>query len=218
MSKLFIFDFETGGENGIPQWKIPSDDPSQPHILSAAALVVDADTQKILQSVDLIVKPDGWEVTNELTEIHGISHEYAMDVGIPEYNVAEIMMVLSEGCTQVAYNCTFDRRIMRIALKRFFAEADVEAWHGSDYSCAMIESKKVMGGKQPKLVEAYKHFTGKELQDAHSAMADTLAAMEVWFAIQDIQGKKDDSAKHQAAAPAHAPEAPAVPGSAGEGF
>jgi len=183
MSKLFVFDFETGGENGLPQWKIPSNDPSQPHILSAAALVVDADTQKVLQSVDLIVKPDGWEVTQELTEIHGISNEYAMDVGIPEYSVAEIIMTLAEGCKQIAYNATFDRRVMRIALKRFFSEADVEAWHNSEYACAMFAAKQAMGVKSVKLVDAYKHFTGKELVGAHSAMADTLAAKEVWFAI-----------------------------------
>ena len=181
MNKLFFFDFET---NGLPEWKIPSDDPKQPHIVGAAALVVDADTQKVIHSMDLIVKPDEWEISREMTEIHGISEEYAMDVGIPEYSVTEIMMVLAEGCTQIAYNCTFDRRIMRIALKRFLSEADVDAWHGGEYECAMIAHKKHMGTKQVKLTEAYRHWTGEELVGAHSAMADTVACMKVWFSIQ----------------------------------
>ncbi|KSJ98283.1 hypothetical protein APA24_21400 [Pseudomonas aeruginosa] len=34
-----IFDFET---TGIPEWKLPSEDPCQPHIVEVAALLCDA--------------------------------------------------------------------------------------------------------------------------------------------------------------------------------
>ncbi len=47
----------------------------------------------------------------------------------------------------------------------------------------MRMAQKDIGGKQIKLIEAYKHYTGKDLVDAHSAMADTLASMDVYFAI-----------------------------------
>ena len=38
--------------------------------------------------------------------------------------------------------------------------------------------------KSANLGEAYKHFTGRELKNAHSAMADVQGCMEVYFAIK----------------------------------
>jgi hypothetical protein len=80
--KLILgFDAET---NGIPIWKEPSDSENQPHIVQLAAILVDEDTREEVDSMDVIVKPDGWEISQEMTDIHGISMEQAMDVGIPE--------------------------------------------------------------------------------------------------------------------------------------
>ena len=47
-----------------------------------------------------------------------------------------------------------------------------------------LAARKAMGGKQPTLAEAYKHLIGAELQDAHTAMADTKACMDIFFAIR----------------------------------
>ncbi|HFO1417848.1 TPA: hypothetical protein ACHIWN_005760 [Pseudomonas aeruginosa] len=79
-----IFDFET---TGIPEWKLPSEDPCQPHIVEVAALLCDA------------------------------------------------------------------------ALPR---------------------------NKLPTLAEAYKHFTGEDLVEAHRAMPDAEACARIYFALQGV--------------------------------
>lgn len=181
MSELIFFDTET---TGIPDWKIQSDDEKQPHIVQLAAVQVDEESKEIIQSINLIIRPDGWEIPKETIDIHGITNEQALKVGIPEKDVLEIFLNLWHGNKRIAFNTTFDNRIIRIATKRYSDEQMIEMWKSGDYECAMIKSRKVMGGKNPKLTAAYKHFTGKDLEDAHSAIADTLACMEIYFAIE----------------------------------
>jgi len=184
MSEIFIFDFET---SGLPVFKEPSGGDNQPHVVQVAAITCDSETRKIKQSLDVIIKPDGWEIPQEVIDIHGITNEYAKDVGVPEKLAFEMFFAMWNENLQVAYNTTFDRRIARIGTKRFFSEELQEIWHKSEYECAMVAAKKDMGVKSVKLVDAYKHYTGNELVGAHSAMADTKAAMAVYFAIKDKQ-------------------------------
>lgn len=182
MTEILVFDTET---TGLPDWKSPSEAEHQPHLVQLAAHLVDVDTRAIKQTIDLIIRPDGWVITPELTEIHGITHEYACAVGVPEKLAVELFLLMWNGRKRIAFNTTFDNRLIRIATKRYFDEAISETWHEGEYECAMIASRKIMGGKQPNLAEAYKHFTGKEIQNAHTAIGDVNACMEVYFAVKD---------------------------------
>lgn len=185
-----FFDSET---TGIPDFKAPSESEHQPHIVQLAALLVDLDTEQTIQSMDVIIKPDGWTITQELTDIHGISHEHALNVGVPEKLAVDMFLQLWNRRPRMAFNSTFDNRIIRIALKRYFGTDMVDKWHngsqGVEWQCQMIAARKIMGGKQPTLAEAYKHFAGKELENAHSAMADAKACMVIYFAIKNAQEK-----------------------------
>lgn len=183
-----IWDTET---TGIPDWKIPSEDATQPHMVQLAAVLVDVDTAKVVQSMDVIIRPDGWDITPELTEIHGLAHEYAMDVGVSEKMALEMFLELWNGRQRIAFNTTFDNRIIRIATKRYCAEDVIDRWHagkqGEEWVCMMMAARKAMGGKQPTLAEAYQHIIGADLQDAHTAMGDTRACMDIFFALRNAQ-------------------------------
>ncbi len=182
MSNLLIFDTET---TGMIDWKSPSGGEGQPHIVQLAAIVIDEDTKKISQSVDVIIRPDGWDIPDETVEIHGITTEHALDVGVGEEMAVNLLLSLALGIKRIAYNVTFDNRIIRIATKRYYGYIAQDAWKHGEYECAMQLSRKVMGGKVPKLTAAYKHFTGNDLENAHSAMADTLACKDVYFTAKE---------------------------------
>jgi len=182
VSDLIFFDTET---SGIPNWKEPSGGEGQPHIVQLAAVVVDINSREITDSMDVIVEPKGWKIDQDTIDIHGITMDHALEVGVPEEEVLQTFLTMWRGKKRVSFNTTFDNRIIRIATKRYTEENIIDEWKAGDYECAMIKSRKIMGGKNPKLSAAYKHFTGKDLENAHTAMADALACMSIYFAIED---------------------------------
>jgi DNA polymerase III subunit epsilon len=185
MTLEIVFDTET---TGIPDWKVPSDAEHQPHIVQLAAQQFEPETGKIIQTIDVIIKPNGWVIPAEVSAIHGITTEYANDVGISEKLALEMFLELWGGRLRIAHNTTFDNRIIKIATKRYCSEEIINLWHEGDYFCTMINARKAMPiSKNPTLGEAYTHFTGKNIEDAHSALADTQACREVYLAINKLR-------------------------------
>lgn len=194
MTLAFFYDFET---TGLPVWSEPSESPQQPHIVQAAAKLIDIDTRKTVASIDLIAKPDGWTIPDEVAAIHGITTDIATARGVPETLIVESIIHLWKlSDFRAGHNQTFDARIQRIGMKRFEYDEDIcDAWKEAPYKCTGLLAKPIMqmppkgkyGYKMPKLTEAYLHFTGMDLEDAHSAMADVDACIAVYFAIQDLQ-------------------------------
>ena len=189
MTLAIVSDTET---TGIPDFKAPSESEHQPHIVQLAALLVNLESRKIVQQMDVIIKPDGWTIPQECTDIHGITNEMAGDMGVPEKMAVEMFLELWRSRLRIAHNTTFDNRIIRIATKRFFSEDVIDAWHTGPYECTGLLTKPIMemppkgryGYKMPKLEEAYRHFVGEQLQNAHSALADAKACMEIYFAVK----------------------------------
>jgi DNA polymerase-3 subunit epsilon len=198
MGLILAYDTET---TGLPDFKAPSEAEHQPHIVQLGAVLVDEQTRKIEQSIDLIILPFGWEISEEVSKIHGITQEKAVRCGINESQVLSLFMQMWSACEhRVAHNEPFDMRIIRIALMRY-SPADADFWKTGKAECTQRLATPIMklpptqkmlaaGFKQNKsanLTEAYEHFTGKPMQNAHSAMADTLACLEVYWAIQDLK-------------------------------
>lgn len=184
---LLPFDTET---TGIPNWKIPSESEEQPHLTNLAAILCDEEGN-VIDSMDVLIKPDGWVIPDDAAELNGITTEMALEKGIPEEEALLGFLEMYKRCDlRIAHNTTFDNRIIRIALKRYMPDLiPDEEWKDREkYFCTLMKSKKIMGGKSGHtLSEAYLHFTGKELQNAHAAMADTQACMEIYFAIKELE-------------------------------
>ncbi|MAY41712.1 MULTISPECIES: 3'-5' exonuclease [unclassified Neptuniibacter] len=181
MKTILFYDTET---TGLPVWKEPSDSEAQPHLVQLGAVLANAETKEVISTLDVIIKPEGWEIPEEVSAIHGITTEHAQAVGVPEHLAFEMLIAMAGDAERVAYNKTFDQRIIRIAAKRYSTEEVQEKWAvKDDHHCSMRMAQSIIGGKNPKLIDAYQHFTGKDLENAHSAMADTLACMEVYWAV-----------------------------------
>jgi DNA polymerase-3 subunit epsilon len=184
MSLILFYDTET---TGLPLFKEPSEHPGQPHIVQLAAALVDENTRKIIQSIDLIIKPDGYEIPEEMTAIHGIDTAFASAYGVSFIHAMSVFLHLWDGQKRVAYNESFDARIVRIAQHRLgVSEKNLDEWKLAPAECCMkMANQHTKLGKFPKLIEAYRHFFGEDFDNAHSAMADVKACIAVYFAIKD---------------------------------
>jgi DNA polymerase III subunit epsilon len=210
-NNLFFYDTET---TGFPEYSKPSGDPCQPHIVQLAAKIIDSATRIDHGSMNVIIKPDDWVIPAEVTAIHGITTERAMDEGIPAKQALDQFLELwkpSEGMLRrVAHNQSFDARMVRIALHRHgYDELTNVLWKGGAALCTGNMSKPILkigatekmkaakftGSKMPKLSEAYEFFTGKEMEGAHDAMNDVDACIAVYFGCQDYaESQKQEAA------------------------
>lgn len=190
--KLF-YDFET---TGFPLYSEPSGDPRQPHITQVGARLVDVSspTLTVISTIDLIVKPEGWIIPDEVAALNGITTDYALAAGIPEICALEALHELWRRANErVAHNESFDARIGRIAIKRLMGDDDfADEWKAAPAYCTMraatnhvqVPKAKGNGWKQPSLSEAFRHFTGREHTGAHRALADVDASMAVYLGIR----------------------------------
>lgn len=193
---LFFYDTET---TGLPAFKDPSDAPHQPHIVQFAGALVDGETFQTIASFDLIAKPDGWEIPDDIASIHGITTERALAVGVPEAQIALLaygLWRLAE--RRVAHNEQFDARIVRIACKRFLGESEAEAWKAGAAECTArmstplcclpptekMRARGLTNYKTPKLSEAHEILIGEPLENAHTALADADGCRRIYRYIK----------------------------------
>lgn len=184
---ILFLDTET---SGLPDFNKRARDPAQPHIVQLAAILTD-DLGGHLEEHNVIIKPDGWTIPKEASDVHGITDEVAK-IGIPEKLASEILLAMvRKSQLLVAHNVTFDKFIARIAMRRFelITDEDDTAWKAMPTFCTMREMTDVcelpgkFAGKfkWPNLQEAYTHAFGKPFDGAHDAMADLRACKDIYF-------------------------------------
>lgn len=204
--KILFYDVET---TGLPEFSKPSEDPCQPRVTQMSAELVDEDTREVYAGLHTIIEPDGWTIPEELEKLTGITNEKALDVGQPMSEVLPLFISMWRRCdVRVAHNQSFDARMIRIEIMRheFYSEdldlvtvAPVaDTWKDGPAFCTQTNSTKLIQlpptpkmiaanrkhFKSPNLGEAYRFFTGIELEGAHNAVVDVLALKAIYFGIK----------------------------------
>lgn len=197
---LFI-DTET---SSLPDFRAPTDHPSQPHIVSLAAWLGEPDSTSDclshVASLNSVIRPDGWYIEPAAEAIHKITNDYARSFGEPLPDVltrfASLVTDAYEASSDsliIAHNCSFD---LRMLLRDFaFAGRDPVIVNLLRPFCTMKaltprmrlppSSPRAPAGsyKWPKLDEAYQWLFDRPVpgrEDRHDAMADVLGCKDVW--------------------------------------
>lgn len=197
MKPILFYDTET---TGLPLWNEPSESPDQPHITQLAAELCDVDSGRVLAFMDVLIKPDSWTIPEEIQALTGITNELAQDFGVPIGAALDLFLDLwGRAELRCGHNETFDMRMVRIEIMRSPYGADfADRWKAAPAFCTQGNSVKILNlpptekmvragrnhAKSPNLGEAFKFFTGKDLEGAHNAAVDLGACKAVYFGIE----------------------------------
>lgn len=181
--KALIFDTET---TGMVQFRKPPEDRSQPDLIQLGMLLVETSDWKPRARHSLLVQlADGVKIEPGAREAHGISEE-----DCARYGVAPVVAcsLFNQACMRadiiVAHNLSFDTSIMKTALYRVGNKPN--RLDGRQHVCTKEASTDVLklpgkyGYKWPTLAEAYRHYTGQEIEGAHDALVDTEACLDIF--------------------------------------
>jgi DNA polymerase-3 subunit epsilon len=184
-----FFDTET---TGLPRdWKAPVTDLNNlPSLVQLAYLQFDNNGNKISEG-DFIIKPNGYIIPKESSNIHGITHEKGMNEGVDLHNVLiDFHALINNSQTLVAYNMSFDEKIVGSEfLKNGFhntipSKPKICTMEKTTYFCNIpgFYGKP----KWPKPSELHYKLFGFEFEEAHNAMIDINVTAKCFWELKRI--------------------------------
>lgn len=185
---FLFFDTET---TGLPKdWNAPVEQVENwPRLVQLAWLVYDYDERQV-EEQEYIIRPEGFLIPSQSSDVHGITTEIAMKEGSNLHNVlAEFAAAIEDADFLVAHNMNFDEKIVGAEFlrngisNRLFDKKRICTMLSSVDFCK-ISSNSGERYKWPKLSELHTILFGKDFQDAHDAFVDTSACARCFFELR----------------------------------
>lgn len=164
-NNIVAFDLETTGLNTQTD-----------HIIQIGLVKFDKSTYEELGHIMFYIKPEtNFSIDPYAQEKHGISKDFVIENGVLLRDVWSEISEFIGDCDILSYNGnSFDVPMLYNNLKRYNLEFDFVS--RKYYDSMVVERKRI----QYKLSETYKRYTGEELEDAHDALADVRATVQVF--------------------------------------
>lgn len=184
--KILYFDTET---TGLVDFRSSITSSHQPRLVQMACLLADESGNDI-SLVKLRVRPDGFEIPEGASKVHGITTEIALATGMPVAAAIIIFAALVDAAdVLVAYNADFDRLIIEREDYlsnpnekpcKFFEKSLICAMKPMTEVCQLPNPNYPGKFKWPKLQEAHIHLFKETFDGAHDALADVRATARVF--------------------------------------
>ena len=186
---ILVFDTET---TGLPvSWSAPvSDLNNWPRVVQLAYALYKQDGTMI-KEYNHIIKPDGFIIPKSSSEIHGITHEYALSEGKSMILVLDdFLRAYSKSRILVAHNLQYDFNVMASEMIRYGIRSDKKVdlkictKNEATGFCA-IPNPNRWGGeyKWPKLEELHIKLFKETFANQHNALGDVRATGRCFFEL-----------------------------------
>ncbi|MFQ6539735.1 MULTISPECIES: 3'-5' exonuclease [Aphanothece] len=183
---LLFFDTET---TGLPRSRhAPASDLANwPRIVQIAWLLTDHQGHR-KQTVEAIIRPDGFAIPADAARVHGITTARAMAEGQPLPDVLQRLLAdLRRADTLIAHNLAFDEKVLGAELLRCGLPNPLPSL---SRNCTMEASTELcqlpgsFGPKWPSLEELHQHLFGSGIDGAHHALVDVEATARCFFELR----------------------------------
>ena len=186
--KIFFFDTET---TGLPKnyKESASNDDNWPRLVQVAWEMWEDD--KLISQQFAIIKPEGFMISLNVSKIHGITTEIAVEKGavlVNVLNALELDIKLAE--LVVGHNISFDIGVLG---SEFLRMCYTNPLNGKILYCTKEKSAnicKIPGNygkyKWPNLAELYFYLFKKDFNGAHNAINDVRACRECYFEMRRL--------------------------------
>jgi len=188
-SKYLFFDTET---TGVPQnYKAPTSDLNNwPRMVQLAWILCDKDGNE-LSSYCNIIKPHGFDIPIEASNLHKITTMIACEKGVSLKNALdEFINAAKLADVVICHNVEFDTKIVGAELLRTGFDFRIDT---KPSICTMLKSTDFCAipnqydwgdkYKWPKLQELHKKLFGYEFEEAHDAMSDIKVTKKCFFEL-----------------------------------
>jgi DNA polymerase-3 subunit alpha len=183
-----IFDTET---TGLPRnWNAPITDTSNwPRVVQIAWQVHD-DMGRLVENMDFLIRPDGFDIPFDAERIHGISTELAQQFGDP---LEDVLMLFNKALEKadfvVGQNVGFDINVLGCEFVRLDLSSKMAEMPVLD-TCTEVTAElcKLPGGrggrfKLPTLTELHQFLFHVPFSEAHNATADVEATTRCFLEL-----------------------------------
>ena len=183
-----IFDTET---TGLPRnWNAPITDTSNwPRVVQIAWQVHD-DMGRLVENMDFLIRPDGFDIPFDAERIHGISTELAQQFGDP---LEDVLMLFNKALDKadfvVGQNVGFDINVLGCEFVRLDLSSKMAEMPVLD-TCTEVTAElcKLPGGrggrfKLPTLTELHQFLFHVPFSEAHNATADVEATTRCFLEL-----------------------------------
>lgn len=164
MKNIVCYDVETTGLS------VKND-----YIIQLAAVKLDGETFAIIEERNWYVKPiHNYIIDPSAEETHHLTKEFIEEHGRPMSEVGPEFLMFTKDCDLLSYNGNrFDIKILYKDLQLVGLELPMDRMFYDAYAMDVRFNPR-------NLSTLYKRYTGKELADAHDALADVRATIEVF--------------------------------------
>ena len=185
---ILVIDTET---NGLPiSYKASARDINNwPRVVQIAWATYTEDGTE-LDHCSYLVKPIGFEISEESTRIHGITQEHAMSEGLEIGKVlSQLNQYLPHTRLVVSHNINFDLNVLISEYYRL--DWDTYILTDRNWFCTMTSSTdycELPGGKDggfkwPRLTQLYEKLFSEDIPGVHDALTDARACGRCFFEL-----------------------------------